>query len=234
MTENRSRGPSPLLDGLLAAAARPAHTATEAEERAVAAFRAARDEGALSAPTRRKDDWRPAGPRVRIAPVGWIKAGLGTLVTGLTLGGVAMAAGEVPAPFGDTHDTPSPPTAGASSRQGVQTPGRGPSASPTAGPTARTPDERPPTAKDELAHCRVYESGQQGQGRAALAGTAWQRLEDAAGGPDAVGAYCARLLRGQPPQQPPKERQSKNPDGKADTSPMPADQRNGRGKGQTG
>jgi hypothetical protein len=232
-----SQPPMPTLDELLAAAARPAPLAREAEERAVAAFRAARDAGAPSAPTRRADDWRPAGPRVRTGRIGtgwfgtgWIKAGLGTLVAGLTLGGVAMAAGAIPAPFGGTGDTHGP-TPGESSRQGEQSPGSGPSASSTAGPDARTPGERPPTAKDQLAHCRVYES-RQGQSRAALDATAWQRLEEAAGGPDAVAAYCARLLRETPPQQPSKERPSKSPDGKPEAPPTPAEQRNGRDRGQ--
>ncbi|MFE0172658.1 hypothetical protein ACFWZ2_10105 [Streptomyces sp. NPDC059002] len=53
----------PPLDALLASAVRAgADTGVDAEaqRRAVAAFRAARDEGAHRARTRRRDDWRPA------------------------------------------------------------------------------------------------------------------------------------------------------------------------------
>lgn len=47
---------------LLAAAVRVRVDGTEAEADAVAAFRAARDTGAHTAPTRRRDDWRRVDP----------------------------------------------------------------------------------------------------------------------------------------------------------------------------
>ncbi|WP_326653957.1 hypothetical protein [Streptomyces sp. NBC_01750] len=241
MTENRSRGamdsgdepptPTPTqtqaqaLDELLAAAARPAPAAPEAEERAVAAFRTARDEGGPTAPTRRMDDWRPVAPRIGTR---WIKVGLGTLVAGLALGGVAMAAGAIPTPFGDTLEKPGP-RPGASSPQDMESPGRvrpsGPVPS-AAGPAARPPGERPPTAQDQLAQCRVYGS-KQGPGRA-LDSTARQRLENAAGGPGAVAAYCARLLSEQPLKRPP--RTTPSPDEKKDP-PVPAGQPKGPEQG---
>ncbi|MFF0061156.1 hypothetical protein ACFYRC_06340 [Streptomyces sp. NPDC005279] len=131
-TKTPTPTPTPTLDELLAAAARPAPAAPEAEERAVAAFRTARDEGAPTAPTRHMDDWRTVAPRFR---TGWIKVGLGTLVAGLALGGVAMAAGAIPAPFGDTREKPGP-RPGASSPQGMESPGP---ARPS-GPVPRLPD----------------------------------------------------------------------------------------------
>ncbi|MEW2082859.1 hypothetical protein [Streptomyces sp. NPDC005283] len=241
MTEKRSRGamdsgdepptptqtqtptptPTPTLDELLAAAARPAPAAPEAEERAVAAFRTARDEGAPTAPTRHMDDWRTVAPRFR---TGWIKVGLGTLVAGLALGGVAMAAGAIPAPFGDTREKPGP-RPGASSPQDMESPGQARPSGPVpsaAGPAARPPGERPPSAQDQLAQCRVYES-KQGPGRA-LDSTARQRLENAAGGPGAVAAYCARLLSEQPLKRPPHT--SPSQDEKKDP-PVPAGQPKG-------
>ncbi|MFJ2767488.1 hypothetical protein [Streptomyces sp. NPDC087300] len=56
--------PSPTtLDALLSSAVRSDAVDTDAQRQAVAAFRAARDEGAHRARTRRRDDWRPAPPR---------------------------------------------------------------------------------------------------------------------------------------------------------------------------
>ncbi|WP_405991319.1 hypothetical protein [Streptomyces sp. NBC_00986] len=49
------------LPGLLGAALREGDVDGEAERRAVAAFRAARDAGVQAAPTRSQDDWRPRG-----------------------------------------------------------------------------------------------------------------------------------------------------------------------------
>jgi hypothetical protein len=53
----------PGLPALLGAALRDGEVDGEAERRAVAAFRAARDAGVQAAPTRRRDDWRPRGSR---------------------------------------------------------------------------------------------------------------------------------------------------------------------------
>ncbi|MDQ0945453.1 hypothetical protein [Streptomyces sp. V1I1] len=217
MTENRPRGAmnpeqqTPTLEDLLAAAARPMPSSAEAEVRAVAAFRAARDEGASAALTRPEEDWRQKSPG---AGTRWIKVGIGALVAGAMLGGVAMAAGAIPTPFGEPPLKPGP-TPGASSRHSEH-PGEPEPPSMTR-PGARTPGERPPTAKDDLAHCRVYES-KEGRG-GALDGTAWQRLEDAAGGPDAVAAYCARLLSEQPVKASPQARPPKGEGGRKDTPP---------------
>jgi hypothetical protein len=217
MTENRSRGAmnpehqTPTLEDLLAAAARPMPSSAQAEVRAVAAFRAAREEGAPAALTRPEDNWRPRSPSVGTR---WIKVGTGALVAGAMLGGVAMAAGAIPTPFGEPPLKPGP-TPGASSRQ-AENPGE-PEPPSTTGPGARTPGERPPTAKDDLAHCRAYGSKERRGG--ALDGTAWQRLEDAAGGPDAVAAYCARLLSEQSVKASPQARPPRGEGGRKDAPP---------------
>lgn len=163
------------LDDLLAAAARTVPAAPQAERRAVAAFRAARDAGAPAVPTRRRDDWRPARPRIRAR---WIKVGLGSFVAALMLGGVAMAAGAIPAPFGDGHG-PGPVPSASPSRDGGTTAPGGPfvPVPPKVGPAGPTGDERPPTAKDQLAQCRAYEARHGRPG--SLDSPAWQRLEDA-------------------------------------------------------
>ncbi|MGW1668792.1 hypothetical protein [Streptomyces sp. NPDC002324] len=95
------QGPASLPDGvttpsvervspLLAAAVRGGGEADSVgEARAVAAFLAARETGARTARTRRRDDWRPnARRRVQLS----IRTTLAVLLAGLTLGGVAFAA----------------------------------------------------------------------------------------------------------------------------------------------
>ncbi|GAP52112.1 uncharacterized protein SAZU_6985, partial [Streptomyces azureus] len=77
------------LEALLAAALIRDRIDAEAEQRAVAAFLAARDAGAHRARTRRRDDWRP---RERRHPGRSLKATLSVLLASLTLGGVAVAA----------------------------------------------------------------------------------------------------------------------------------------------
>lgn len=230
MTENRSGGavgpgaePQPTsqpqpqrltLDELLAAAARPEPVAPRAAENARAAFRTARDEGALDLPARPEDDWRPAEPRTRTP---WIKTGLGTFVAGVMLGGVAMATGAIPAPFGAPPDgRPSPDSGTSASPSGTPSATAStaaPRATGSAGLPATTPGavRRPPTAEDRAAHCRAYEAAEgnganegnranerAGNGKARDSAVR-ERLEAAAGGPDAVEAYCARLSQDGPP-----------------------------------
>ncbi|MGW7468565.1 hypothetical protein ACWGJT_28880 [Streptomyces xantholiticus] len=225
MTENRSGGAvrpgaepqpepqprPPTVDDLLAAAARRAPVAPDAAANALAAFRAARDEGALDLPTRPADDWRPTPPRTRTT---WIKAGLGTLVAGVMLGGGAIAAGAIPAPFGESpadgpRPTPSVSPSGPAAASESTTPQATglPATAPSAG--------HPSTAEDQAAHCRAYEAAEAnaraGNGRS-MDSAVRKRLEAAAGGPDAVEAYCARLSVGRssdpsgntPPSKPEK------------------------------
>ncbi|WP_330348516.1 hypothetical protein [Streptomyces sp. NBC_00582] len=169
-----------LLAEALRAAGGPAAPAagSEGELRAVAAFRAARDAGAHTARTRRRDDWRP---RARRSPARSLRATLSVAVASLALGGVAFAA------IGSAGDDP----AGAKrpERSASATEGRSHAPSLTPSPSASADRDRPVTAKDTEAHCRAYEQVQ-GRGRA-LDSTAWQRLVTAAGGEENVEAYCA-------------------------------------------
>ncbi|MGW2560333.1 hypothetical protein ACWCXB_14020 [Streptomyces sp. NPDC001514] len=210
MTENRSgdamdsrdgtRRPV-TLDDLLTAVARPAPVDAEAAQRALSAFRAARDAGTLSAPTRRGDDWRTTGQRRRTV---WFKTALGAVTGTLMLGGVAMATGTVPAPFGADEEEPRPRPGVSHGRQGAPAGSDhdGPQ-EPTGTPSVRPSAGLPTQGRADVARCRVYEA-KAGHGQAVDA-TAWQRLEEAAGGPGAVADYCARLLHPQPPKQAPDE-----------------------------
>ncbi|MFK0152543.1 hypothetical protein ACIQVL_17850 [Streptomyces sp. NPDC090499] len=174
------------LETVLAAAIRADGLAPEAEQRAVAAFRAAHAGGAHRARTRRRDDWRPAEQRRARRPV---KMTLGVVFASLTLGGVAVAAiGSAGSSTDSTGDGPGTtrPSAVAPNRPGDA------ASSPSSG-SAR-PTGRPPTAQDIESHCRAYEKVQ-GNGKA-LDSTAWQRLIAAAGGEEKVAAYCSEQLAG--------------------------------------
>ncbi|MGW0419817.1 hypothetical protein [Streptomyces sp. NPDC003015] len=180
-------GPEPSYDdgslaALLAVAIRGESSDGDAERRAVAAFRAARDAGAHRARTRRRDDWRPRTPRRRTRS---LKATLSVLLASLTLGGVAYAA------IGSAGGGPGGGDAeGKDVRPGVSASSPAESHS-SARSSASAPAERPPAAKDTLAHCRVYEKL---RGRSkALDAPAFQRLVTAAGGEANVSAYCAAL-----------------------------------------
>ncbi|MFE7269007.1 hypothetical protein [Streptomyces sp. NPDC057623] len=174
------------LEALLSAAVLRGHRAdVEGEQRAVAAFRAARAAGAHRARTRRRDDWRPREPR-RLALS--VKTTLSLFVASLALGGVAVAAigssGTSDAPDGDRTSRPTPSTS---------TPGR-PPVDPSAASSGATAGQHghPATAQDTEAKCRAYDQVE-GSGKA-LDSTAWQRLVTAAGGADKVAAYCAEQL----------------------------------------
>jgi hypothetical protein len=178
------------LEALLAAALIRDVVDPGAEQRAVAAFRAAREAGAHGARTRRRDDWRP-----RRRPFGGhsLKATLSVLLAGLTLGGVAVAGIGAAGPAEDgsaedgrgTHAPPSP--------SALSGPSAGPSAGQSAGPgSGPAASDRPAEAGDTEAHCRAY-ARVEGR-RNALDATAWKRLQQAAGGAAKVGAYCAEQL----------------------------------------
>ncbi|MDQ1026610.1 hypothetical protein QF035_004192 [Streptomyces umbrinus] len=180
---NLPAGNPPDLGELLAAAVRGDAVDADAERRVLAAFRAARDEGAHRAATRnrRRDDWRPERRGGR--PV---RATLVALVASLTLGGVAVAA--IGSGSGGTRD------------EGAERGGPLPTSSAPTGPAVAAPDpsapaqadrgfRRPPSARDIEAHCRAYDSVKK-RGKA-LDSTAWRRLIQAAGGEENVEAYCA-------------------------------------------
>ncbi|MFJ9871109.1 hypothetical protein [Streptomyces sp. NPDC101165] len=154
----------------------------EAEQRAVAAFCAARDSGAHALRTRRRDDWRPRQARgARLS----LKATLSVFLASVTLGGVAFAAiDSVGSGKGD---------GGQQKRPSSSAPGRStaePAAPGSAGASARP--HHPAQAKDTLAHCRAYEQVKD-RGKA-LDATAWQRLVAAAGGEENVAGYCAERI----------------------------------------
>lgn len=164
--------------------------------RAVAAFRAARDEGLhasalhASARTRRRDDWRPAAER-RIGRS--LKTAVASLLASVTLGGVAIAAGALPTPF---REAPAPEP---KPRRSASVPQPRPPHEPAGPPVPATPpldretlpaprSAKPATARDHEALCSAYEKVK-GHGRAAES-TAWQRLVTAAGGEQEVPRYC--------------------------------------------
>lgn len=186
----------PDLGELLASAVRAETVDPGGEARAVAAFRAARDEGALVAPTRRRDDWRP---RERRRPIRSLKAMCAVLLASLTLGGVAVAA------IGSASDEDGDDQGRATARPSRSVPDRPAAESvPRESPTAAAPDltgrgrasAHPTQAQDTVAHCRAYDSVKD-RGKA-LNSTAWQRLVTAAGGEDKVAAYCAEQLADAP------------------------------------
>ncbi|MGW0966919.1 hypothetical protein [Streptomyces sp. NPDC002516] len=185
----------PPLERLLAVALRGrAQDRSEdraAETRAVAAFRVARDGGAHTTRTRRRDDWRPGEER---RPSRSLRAAFAVLLAGLTLGGIAFAAiGPI------THDSAGHRGA-AVPRPSGSTADRFPGPVPSAVPGASAPGTpapggsggRPPRARDTEAHCRAY-AAVRGRGKA-LDARAWQRLVTAAGGEDKVEAFCAARL----------------------------------------
>ncbi|MEW2487935.1 hypothetical protein [Streptomyces sp. NPDC048411] len=192
---------------LLAAVQRSGETGPAAEQRALGAFRAARDEGALAPVSplrrRRRDDWR------RVERLRFVRSAR-TMIAGFaaaaTLGGVAVAAGSgaMPTPFDDDgrdRTRPAHPARSASTapdepgspQSGAPTPAEGrthqrPTDPPGSGRSAGHPDQ----AQDDEAHCRAYRVAP-GKGKAADA-TAFDRLEAAAGGASAVPGYCDGLL----------------------------------------
>jgi hypothetical protein len=196
----------PALEVLLAAAIRVGGADAEGEQRAVAAFRTARDAGEHRARTRRRDDWRPREQRRTRRSV---KATVTMALASVTLGGVAVAAiGSVHSSDGG-HDngrrSGSSPTAPSTSagRPAADAPGT---------PGRADPSERPSTAQDTEAHCRAYEKAKD-NGKA-MDSTAWQRLVQAAGGETNVTAYCAELLSRTTasPKKPGNSANTKKPD----------------------
>ncbi|MFD5469386.1 hypothetical protein [Streptomyces sp. NPDC127105] len=204
------------LESALRRALRAGALDTSAEQRAVAAFRAARAEGVhQQARTRRRDDWRSRHVLGRRS----VRAAVAVLLAGLTFSGVAIAAIGSPKSDGKAEDDgrarrhPSPtapqapapastpasaPSAGSGSPTPAPSAGSGsPTPAPSAGsgspaPAPSVTRDHPPTAKDILAHCRAYASVK-GRGKA-LESTAWKRFVEAAGGEDNVDAYCADQL----------------------------------------
>ncbi|MFE1343803.1 hypothetical protein [Streptomyces sp. NPDC058757] len=174
---------------------------------AVAAFRAARDAGLHSGPgaprTRRRDDWRPVADR---RTGRWPRAVLVALVSGMTLGGVAVATDTLPNPLADLPEGRPEPGAGtlvptppedASASASPSPPEPAPSTAPVRErpvPGPAEPERVPPgAARSHEAWCRVYEQKAGRAGGEALDATALRRLVEAAGGKEAVPVYCEKL-----------------------------------------
>lgn len=203
-------GDTARLEALLAAALVRDGVDATAEQRAVAAFVAARESGAHGARTRRRDDWRASRRRFGGRS---LRATLGTLVAGCALSGVAVAGINAAGASGGgrSEDTgPSrTPSAGSSAPEvpaAPEGPGTSEAPDPSGSGAAGTPEasasagaggdgERrrsgraEAVAGDAEAQCRAYERVA-GEGRA-LDATAWKRLVAAAGGAERVEVYCA-------------------------------------------
>ncbi|MEU4494397.1 hypothetical protein AB0F96_13330 [Streptomyces sp. NPDC023998] len=202
MKPEREAPRTPELEALLDAARRPGVLDPAAEERALLAFRAVRDKGVRPSPVRwrrGRDDWRPAGERHRGRALKALVAG----VAAAALGGVAVAAGKgaIPLPFGGGAEPK--PGRSAPTEPGVEESveedsagGREGAPTGTVWPTPSAPDAppgRPASARDTVAHCRVYLAAVERRGTPPR-GAAMNELETAAGGPEAVRAYCEPLL----------------------------------------
>ncbi|MFI6058367.1 hypothetical protein [Streptomyces sp. NPDC051286] len=230
---------TPELAALLAAARRTGALAPGDEQRATAAFVAARDEGAHAAVVRwrrRRDDWRPAERRRGVRS---LRVMLGGFVAAAAFGGVAVAAGSgaIPAPFGGgepdgaavrpTHTSPATPGGRRSSEESLRPDGDGTALGDTNAPGDVHPSGRPDRAQDDVALCRVY-LGDRGRGKARDA-AAFARLEAAAGGASeaAVTAYCDGLL-GQPsPGESKKAQGNWGVKGKAEKKAVPEGKQGG-------
>jgi hypothetical protein len=169
---------------VLAAVIRAGDLDPVAEQRAVAAFRAARDAGAHRARTRRRDDWRSPAERRAGRPV---KTTFAAVFASLALGGVAVAA--IGSAGSSTNGTDAGRETAHPSALAPDRPGGGSPSAPSGG---LGPAEGPAAAQDTEAHCRAYE--QIKDSGKALDATAWQQLVAAAGGKDKVVAYCAEQL----------------------------------------
>ncbi|MFH8771274.1 hypothetical protein [Streptomyces sp. NPDC017958] len=170
------------LETMLAAALCAGDLDPEAEQRAVAAFRATHGTAAHRARTRRRDDWRPAAERRAGRSV---KVTFGVVFASLTLGGVAVAA------IGSTGSSADGAGAGrGTAHPSAVAPDRPGREASSVSPSGRhRPADGSGPGQDTAAHCRAYE--QVGEHGKALDARAWQRLVAAAGGKDKVTAYCS-------------------------------------------
>ncbi|MFH9331740.1 hypothetical protein ACH4KU_22475 [Streptomyces althioticus] len=194
-------GDTARLEALLVAALVRDGVDTGAEQRAVAAFVAARESGAYGARTRRRDDWRVSRRRFGGRS---LRATLGALVAGCALSGVAWAGIQAAGTQGGgrSEDTGPARTPSASSApvvpdaSGASGAGGIPEGSASAAEAGRDgarrgsgPAEAAGSAGDVEAQCRAYERVA-GRGRV-LDAPVWERLVAAAGGAGRVEAYCA-------------------------------------------
>ncbi|WP_432071989.1 hypothetical protein [Streptomyces wuyuanensis] len=206
MTPEREEPRTPELEALLAAARRPGAPDPAARERALAAFRTARDAGPHAAPLpwwrrRGRDDWRSTAERRRGR---LLVRGLIAGIVVASLGGVAVAAGTgaIPSPFGGGEE-PAPgrspePTRTRQTERTPEAPALPPRTSEGATEHGQTPGAA--VSADDVAHCRGFLAALERKG-VPPRGEAMARLEGRAGGPEAVRAWCEGLLavEDQPP-----------------------------------
>ncbi|WP_405902417.1 hypothetical protein OG696_06760 [Streptomyces sp. NBC_00656] len=190
-------------------------------ERALAAFREAGNTATGTVPLkpRRRDDWRPV--RRRFATRVSLRAALGIVLSGMTLGGVALAAGTgvLPNPLAPAESPARQPGVHAPPAPGGTDGGPGRTTSPPSPAPSRsaTSHDPAPGNRDALCHAWAKDNGKHH-------GAAFQRLAGAAGGDDAVDAYCAALSgeigiapsapgksAGTPAQGPSKDRPTASP-----------------------
>ncbi|MEU4480375.1 hypothetical protein AB0F68_20310 [Micromonospora sp. NPDC023966] len=197
--------PEPTADPLallLAAAAAPADPGElTGEERAVAAFRAARANPAPAAAPR---------PRHRFR-VGAVLAGVAATATaGAAFAAVSLDRNPEPAP------PPVPATSGSTGASGPGTPTHSGGATPSGGPsggipsTAPTPGGsggpgRPADAAQLAGLCRAYLAKSDRQRARALETDVFADLVSAAGGADRVEDYCLALVPEKSPEAAPPE-----------------------------
>ncbi|WP_228921823.1 hypothetical protein [Streptomyces sp. DH7] len=223
----------PELETLLDVASRPGALSAAAEEKALHAFRTAHREGAHAAPPRRRrrrDDWRPVDERRRPRS---FKALLAALVAAAALGGVAVAAGagHIPSPFrGGAEPKPgqnAPTVPGAAQEPAAEgrvgrPPQHASKPTPRDPPSSQapkaSPKDRPGTARDTAAHCRVHLAAIEGRGKPP-GDPATGLLEAAAGGREAVPGYCARLLAGEQQEKTGASGTEKSPERSAKPGP---------------
>ncbi|WFE40553.1 hypothetical protein [Micromonospora sp. WMMD998] len=212
------------LARLLAAAAAPAtRDELDGEERALAAFRAARAAPAPVAASR---------PRRRLRVAAALSGLAATTVAGVAFAAVRLdrgpepvrpsvststgvgpsgvgTSGAGPSDAGPSRPTPSGPPGEASGA--VPSPAPSVSAAPTGAPSVP-----PPVDAKLAAHCRAYLAKPERQRAKALTKPGFADLVAAAGGPDQVESYCRRMTpaptgpaqkesapKGPPPKAPP-------------------------------
>ncbi|MFI6133508.1 hypothetical protein [Micromonospora sp. NPDC051141] len=191
------------LTRLLAAAAAPA-TAGEldGEERALAAFRAARAAPAFAAPV-------PASrPRRRLRVAAALSGLAATAVAGVAFAAVRLDRGPQPVvPPAPTTAGPAPTAAGPS-RSAPAGPSGPSGAASGAAPSPGTPSGSrpavPPSVGALVGHCRAWLAKPEPQRARALTTPGFADLVAAAGGPDRVAAFCRSLVSAAPsPKGPP-------------------------------
>jgi hypothetical protein len=235
MTPKRDDFGYPELMELFNAAAGAERIDPVAQEEALAAFRAVRDDGALfdrASDVRAVDDWRAAAPRREGGFLRGpsLKVLLASVLAAAGLGGVAVAAGTglIPSPF--EHDGGTRPAVRTTSEPagpaGEPQKQHGRSAAPPGPEHSFDPLQRRSAGAEDastVAHCKVYLSAVERKGTAPR-GTAMARLEEKAGGAARVLAYCATLTgAGDTPGSAQRERAgSAGPESGGTGKPAPA------------